>query len=66
MPRQIMYKCKTPGCDAWLRRGDVPDNTQRSISVVLRIGPPVKITCPDCRREHEYSPSEKKTVELTA
>ncbi len=63
MSRVIAYKCKTPGCEAILKVGDVPDNTHRSIHIMLRVGDPVLITCPDCNQEHEYTPEDKQMVQ---
>jgi hypothetical protein len=42
--------------------GEVPDDTGGRVTVLLEIGDPVKITCPDCKQEHEYLPSDKKLV----
>ncbi len=62
--RAIVFKCKTPGCTALLQKeGDVPDDTDRRVTVLLHIGDPLKITCPDCRQEHEYLPSDKQLVQ---
>lgn len=66
MPRTIAYKCKTPGCEAWFPMRDVPDDTARMSVVVLYLGDPVKITCPDCKQEHEYLATDKKLVQFEA
>jgi hypothetical protein len=64
MSRVIAYKCKTPGCDAILQVAEVlPDDTNRSIHIMLRVGDPVLITDPDCKQEHEYTPEDKQMVQ---
>jgi hypothetical protein len=60
--RAIVFKCKTPGCAAFLHKRNVPDDTERRVTVLLHIGEPVKITCPDCKQEHEYLPADKQLV----
>jgi hypothetical protein len=64
MSRAIVFKCKTPGCPAFLRTRDVPDDTERRVTVLLHIGDPVKIACPDCKQAHEYLPSDKELAKL--
>jgi hypothetical protein len=64
MSRAIAYKCKTPGCDSWLKMRDVPDDTLRRVTVPLHLGDPRKITCPACKQEHEYLPSEEELVKI--
>ena len=63
MSQLIAYKCKTPGCDVILQVAEVPDDTNRSIPIMLRVGDPVRITCPDCRQEHVYAPEYKQMVQ---
>ncbi len=64
MSRAIVFKCKTLGCRAFLWTRNVPDDTERQVTVLLHIGDPVKITCPDCRQEHEYLPSDRELAKL--
>jgi hypothetical protein len=63
MLRLIAYKCKTPGCEAILQVAEVPDDTNSSIHLMMRVGDPVLITCPDCMRQHEYTPKDKQMVQ---
>ncbi len=65
MPQAIAYKCKTPGCEGWLKTTDVGDDTPRSVAVPLLLNPPVKLICATCKQEHEYSASDKRLVGQT-
>ena len=60
MSRLIAYKCKTPGCGVIIQMAEVPDDTNRSIHIMLRVSDPVRLTCPDCKQEHEYTPEDKE------
>jgi hypothetical protein len=62
MPRSVGFDCKTGGCNAFLVVENAPDDRQRAVVVLLRIEEPRKITCPDCKQEHEYSANEKKMI----
>ncbi len=64
MSRAIVFKCKTPGCAAFLQTRDVPDDTERRVTVLLHIGDPVTIMCPDCKQEHEYLPSDRELAKV--
>jgi len=59
MARAIAYKCKTPDCGTWLKMQVVPDD------LVLKIGDPLRITCPVCKQGYDYSPAEKELVKTT-
>jgi len=56
------YQCKTPDCPAWIKMGELPEDSSRAIHVPINLGDdPIELTCPDCRRAHNYSFSEIQT-----
>lgn len=64
MARVIAFKCKTPGCEAWFPIKDMPDDTSRNVSIVLRLDEaPRSLECPDCKKVHSYAPADKIKVQ---
>lgn len=65
MSRAIGYKCKTPGCEAWFKICDMPENTARTVHFVLRLEQmPTRLQCPDCGEAHDYSAADKEEFQL--
>lgn len=59
------FPCKTQGCRVWLKVGDMPEDSARSIYIPLNIGEdPKKLQCPDCGQAHDYYFSEKEIRRL--
>ena len=59
------FPCKTPGCRAWLKVGDMPEDSVRSISIPINLGDdPRRIPCPDCKQAHDYYFNEKGIRQL--
>ena len=55
------YQCKTRGCPAWLKMGDLPEDSARSIHFPINLGTdPIELTCPDCLQTHKYYFAEKE------
>jgi hypothetical protein len=55
------FPCKTPGCNAWLKVGDLAENSARGISFPINLGAdPRRFPCPDCGQTHDYYFSEKE------
>jgi hypothetical protein len=64
MQKAIAFKCKTPGCEAWFRIRDLPQDTPRRVHIVLRLEEPPKwLLCPDCKQSHEYRPANKREIQ---
>ena len=56
MAAYIAYKCKTKGCEVWIKREPLPDDSARTVTVPLKtIAFTEKVTCPECKQEHEYT-----------
>lgn len=56
------FPCKTPGCQAWLKVGDFPEDSARSIHFPINLGDdPRRLLCPDCGQAHNYYFLEKET-----
>ena len=62
----IVYQCKTPGCPALLKMGDIGEDTFRTIYTPRSVGvpDPQKLMCPDCRQAHDYYFSEHQIRKL--
>jgi hypothetical protein len=56
----MAYKCKTPGCQVFLKMGDIGEDTLRKIYIPHSVGvpDPLNMTCPDCLQAHDYYFSE--------
>ncbi len=55
------FPCKTTGCNAWLKVGDLAEDTARAISFPINLGDdPRRLQCPDCGQAHDYYFSEKE------
>lgn len=67
MPTYFAVRCKTEGCGKWLQVEEIDDDTQRAVTVLLRIHEfNAKMTCPDCGKEHEYFHEDLKKVKAEA
>lgn len=63
MAAYIAYKCKTENCGTWLKRQKLPDDTERTITVVLETRPiNERIQCPECRQEHKYTEADGQKI----
>ena len=61
------FPCKTGGCNAWLKLGEMQEDTLRAIRVPLNLGPdPVRLKCPDCGQEHDYRFTDREIVRMTS
>jgi len=60
MATVIAHKCKTPGCNAWIR---LSGDSSAEGSIPLRTDESVRITCWRCKEGHEYFPGEKRSLE---
>jgi len=60
--REFGFPCKTTGCHAWLKVGDLEDDSRHAIHIPInRAGnDPQPLTCPACGKTHDYSFSEKE------
>jgi hypothetical protein len=59
------YQCKTPGCQAWIKTGEMLEDSPHAMSVLLELGAnPKKIMCTACRQTHEYDYSEREVLRL--
>jgi hypothetical protein len=59
--RVVGFPCKTPGCTAWLKVFDLPDDSMRTIHIPINVdSDKVSMMCPDCRQTHDYRHSEKE------
>jgi hypothetical protein len=57
----VGFPCKTTGCAAWLKIGEIPDDSARAIHFRMNLGDDRRrLTCPDCGQAHDYSFSEKE------
>lgn len=51
----VSYKCKTEGCDAWIKIGEMPEDSARTIYHPINLGDePQSITCSGCQQTHDY------------
>jgi len=51
------FRCKTKGCKAVLKVGDLREDTPRAVYVPVRVddGPQrFQYQCPDCKQVHDY------------
>jgi hypothetical protein len=62
----IVYQCKTPGCQALIKVGEMGEDTLRTIYIPHSVGvpDPLEITCPDCGRAYDYYFSEHQIRRL--
>jgi hypothetical protein len=61
----IVYQCKTPGCQALLKVGDIGEDSYHTIYFPISVGPdPRKMMCPDCLQAHDYYFSEHQIRRL--
>jgi hypothetical protein len=59
------YQCKTPGCKAFIKTGDLPEDSPHAMHVLTELGAnPKEIICRDCGQAHCYDYSERKTLKL--
>src|SRR2546425_1149710 len=59
------FPCKTPGCQAWLKAGDLPEDSPRAMHFPINLGDdPRRFQCPDCGQAHDYYFSEIETRKL--
>lgn len=59
--KSIVFECKTPGCAALLKAGELPDDTFSTIHFVVEVkSEPIRLRCPDCGQDHDYVPNEHK------
>jgi hypothetical protein len=59
------FPCKTPGCEAWLKLGEMQEDSSRSIHHPINLGDEVlRLQCPDCGKAHDYNFSENKIRRL--
>lgn len=59
------FQCKTPGCLAWLKMGEMAEDSARAVHFPINLGTdPLELTCPDCLKAHEYYFSEKEIRKL--
>jgi len=55
------FRCKTPGCQAWLKVGVLEIDSARAIHFPINLGDdPRRLQCPDCGKAHDYHFSEKE------
>jgi hypothetical protein len=60
--KEFGFPCKTTGCQAWLKVGDLDEDSRRAIHIPInRAGyDPIRLQCPDCTQAHDYPFSEKE------
>jgi len=59
------FQCKTAGCKAWLKVGELPEDSQRAFHFPINLGEdPLRFQCPDCGQAHDYYFSEKEIRKL--
>jgi hypothetical protein len=55
------FPCKTPGCEAWLKVGELQEDTLWAIRVPINLGGDLlPRKCPACGETHDYAFSEKE------
>ena len=61
--RNYGYRCKTPGCEAFLVVGELPEKTPHNVPVPVNLGDDPRIyECPECEQQHDYYFSERVIV----
>jgi hypothetical protein len=59
------FPCKTQGYEAWLKLGEMAEDSSQAIRFPINLGDEVRrLRCPDCRRDHEYIFSEHEVRRL--
>src|SRR5947208_8673738 len=59
------FSCKTSGCQAWLKVGELPEDSARSIHFPINLGEdPRRRQCPDCGQARDYYFAEKEIRRL--
>ncbi len=59
------FSCKTAGCQAWLKVGELPEDSARSIHFPINLGEdPRRRQCPDCGQARDYYFAEKEIRRL--
>jgi hypothetical protein len=54
--KEFGYKCKTPGCQTFIKTLEMPEDSPRAVHVLLELGPdPKKIFCSNCNQAHFYN-----------
>lgn len=60
----IGFPCKTPGCQTWLKVGEVAKDTMREKHIPVNTGSdPDRLKCPRCGQHHDYYFSEMQIME---
>lgn len=63
--RAYGYKCETPNCRAWIKKGNLLKDSPQGVHLLIELGVDrEKIICPDCRQAHYYYCSERKTLKV--
>jgi len=60
----IAFKCKTPGCNAWLKLNDSAVGAATDMSNPSSRDQSIRIACWRCKEGYEYFPGDKRMVEL--
>jgi hypothetical protein len=61
------FPCKTPGCKAWLKMGELKEDTLRAVHFPINLGEdPIRLKCLDCGKTHDYAFNEKELVKDNA
>ena len=64
--RNYGFRYKTPGCEAFLVVGELPEDTPRSLQVPNSVGDdPRTFECPNCKQQYDYYFSEHAIVRST-
>jgi hypothetical protein len=59
------FKCKTHDCRAWIKTGDLLEDSPQAMHLLMELGAdPKRIICSDCRQTHDYYYSERETLRL--
>jgi hypothetical protein len=60
------FQCKTPGCKAWLKVHEMPEDSSRINRVPINLGEKevLPLHCTDCGQDHDYNFSERQIAEL--
>jgi hypothetical protein len=59
------FPCKTPGCQTWLKLGEMPEDSARTIHIPINLGSDLsRLQCPDCGQTHDYYFCEKQVRRL--
>jgi hypothetical protein len=64
--RAFGFPCKTPGCEVWLKLGDMPEDEPRAIRFPINLGDDwQKLTCPECKQAHDYKFADREIRHVT-